>query len=84
MLKRVVLGLTDILSVSPDVFIVLFMSWAFGANTVVEFMVVDSFLGISHSITSCLASSSFLNDKDNSPKGMGLVFYIGLVVSIVS
>ena len=84
MLKRVILGLTDILSVSPDVFIVLFMSWAFGANTVVEFMVVDSFLGISHSITSCLASSSFLNDKDNSPKGMGLVFYIGLVVSIVS
>ena len=47
-------------------------------------MVVDSFLGISHSITSCLASSSFLDDKDNTPKGMGLAFHAGLVVSIAS
>lgn len=84
MLKRVVLGFVDILSVSPDVLLILFMSWIFGTDVVVSFMVVDSFFGISHAVTSCLASSSFLDDKDNSPKGLAITFYAGLIVSVIS
>lgn len=84
MLKRVVLGFTGMLSVSPDVFVVLFMSMVFGTDVVVAFMVIDSFFGISNAVTSCLANSSFLDDKDNSPKGMELVFYVGILVSVIA
>ena len=46
MLKRAVLGFVDILSISPDVLVVIFMSLVFGADVVVSYMVVDYFFGI--------------------------------------